>query len=424
MRNSIQETRLSSGLTILTEKMAGVRSASLGFFFRIGSRDESPQVSGICHFIEHCLFKGSKKRNAFEIAIEMDRLGGNFDAFTSHEETAFTMKVVDKQLTQAFGLFADMLADPAFEEAELKREQQVIIEEIKMVEDTPEELLSEIFAGEIFPGHPLGRSIAGTPETVKSFGHKPTSDFYRSSFHPGNLIISAAGNIEHQQIVDLANQYFRSGKSIDWLSKAPALPPRIAAPIFLKEKKGLEQNHLLVALPFIPAGSEKRYAASLLANIIGGGTSSRLWQKVREQHGLAYSVGASGIPFRDCGLFQVYAATSPENFEKTIDLCIAEIRKVKKEGVSGEELRLAKEQAEASILLGLEDSGIRAGNLASSELTHGRQISVGETIARLEEVSVDDIKAIAGEFFKTENIALGGLGSFGGLKIERGRLEV
>lgn len=423
MKENIEVTRLSNGLTILTEKMPDVRSATLGFFYRIGSRNEPANLSGICHFIEHCVFKGTKKRNALQIAIETDRLGGHFDAFTSHEETAFTIKVIDSKIPQAFDLIADMLTNPLFDENELQHEQNVIIEEIKMVEDTPEELLSEIFSESFFPNHPLGLSIAGTPKTVKTFNHEVTRMFHEANFNSQNLIITAAGNIEHQEIVDLTEKFFGKRSKVEG-QKSMAQKPNFSSPILLKSKRNLEQTHLLIATPFIEAKSEKRYAAHLLASVLGGGTSSRLWQKIREENGLAYAVGASAISYSDCGLFQIFAAMSPENFLQTIDLSVAELKRIKDEAIPDDELQLAKDQLSASLLLGLEDSGVRAGNLASCEIIHGRQISVEETLQNIENVKVDDLYNLAAKFFKTENLALVGLGNFKGVKIERNRLEI
>lgn len=421
MKEDIQVTRLENGLAILTEKMPDVRSATLGLFFRKGSRHEPDELNGISHFIEHTVFKGSQKRTSLEIAIETDRLGGNLDAFTTHEETGFAIKVIDNQVAPAFDLLADMVANPRFDEKELKREQRVIIEEIKMVEDTPEEYLGEIFNPLLFPGHPLGMSIAGTPKTVRTFGHDVTRKYHREVFCPSNLVIAAAGNLEHAQIVDLATTFFGTGKKAK-TKKTKA--PKIASPILIKKNRNLEQAHEIITTPFVSAVDERRYEADLLASILGGGTSSRLWQKVREERGLAYSVGASAVMYQDCGFFTIYAATSPKQAGEVLDISIAEMKKVKRDGVTEDELRLAKDQAVASILLGLEDSSVRAGTLARLEMTHGRQISLEETLTKLEAVTTEDVKKLAEEFFRTENIAFGALGDLNGFRVERERLEV
>lgn len=424
MKENIQTTRLENGLTILTETMPDVRSASLVFWFNKGSRHEPAELNGISHFIEHAVFKGTQKRSALDIAVEIDRLGGNFDAFTSHETTGFGMKVVDQQLPRAFDLLADMLANPKFEASELKREQRVIIEEMKMVEDTPEEFLGEIFQADFFPEHALGLPIEGTRQTVRTFNRDVTSEYHAETFQPQNLVIAAAGNVEHRQVLELANNFFNFKNAQTGNRKPETKNPNIAAPIILKKKRELEQAHLIIATPWIESKSERRYAAHLLESIFGSGTSSRLWQSIREKRGLAYSVGASGVSFEDCGIFSIYAATSPEKLGEAVDLSVAELALIKKHGVSQTELQLAKDQANAAILLGLEDSGVRAGNLAQQWLTFDKIIPLDETLRKIEAVTVEDVRQLAVDFFKTENIALAALGNLTNLKIERERLNV
>ncbi|MGI8494782.1 MAG: M16 family metallopeptidase [Pyrinomonadaceae bacterium] len=423
MKENIQTTRLKNGLTILTEKMPDVRSATVGIWIRKGSRHEPAELNGISHFIEHAVFKGTPRRSALDIAIETDRLGGNLDAFTMHEAVGFMAKVVDTQVSNALDLIADMLANPLFDERELKREQKVIIEEIKMVEDTPEDFLGEIFTGEFFPDDIIGLPIEGTKKSVKTFSPEVTRKFHAALCQPKNLVVACAGNVEHEQIVELTNKFFDS-KAKSQEPKAKSQEPKIAAPIFIKKNKNLEQAHLIIASPWIGAADERRYAASLLIGILGDGNSSRLWQTIREKRGLAYSVGASAASFQDCGIFTIYAGTSPDNLGEVVDLSIAELRKIKREGVTEAELLLAKEQTNASILLGLEDSSTRAANLAQQELIYGRQIPLEETLRRLETVTAEEIKNLAEEFFHTEKIALGALGNLNGLKITRERLKV
>ncbi|MDQ3711931.1 MAG: insulinase family protein [Acidobacteriota bacterium] len=423
MTENIQTTRFENGLTILTDRMPDVRSVTLGFFFRKGSRHEPVEMNGISHFIEHAVFKGTEKRSALQIAIETDRLGGNLDAFTMHEETGFAIKIVDNQLEKAFDLLADMLTNPRFDEKELKREQRVIIEEIKMTEDSPEDFLGEIFNEQLFPNHPLGLSIAGTPKTVRTFNHETTRKFHEENFNPQNLIIAAAGNLEHQQIVELAEKSFNS-ETKNQKPKTKDQKPKISSPILIKKNKNLEQAHLIIAAPFVDAKSERRYAADVLANALGGGTSSRLWQRIREEKGLAYSVGASAAMYLDCGVFSIYAGTSPKQTAEVLDIAIEELRIVVRDGITIEELELVKEQSVASILLGLEDSSVRSGTLARLEMVHGRQISLEETLEKIEAVSVEEIQELAREFFQTEKIAFAALGNLNGLKIERERLQV
>jgi predicted Zn-dependent peptidase len=427
MKQEINETRLENGLTVITDRMQGVRSATLGFFYRVGSRNEPDELNGISHFIEHAVFKGTNSRTALEIAIEQDRLGGNLDAFTTHEETGFAIKVIDDQLPAAFDLIADMLMFPKFDPKDLESEQRVIIEEIKMTDDSPEELLGELFYRGFFPGHPLGLSIAGTPETVRSFARENTSLYHANRFHSGNLIVTAAGNVDHSGLVELVTKAV-TGSAVagsDFANSVPAgFAPTPAAPIVIEHKADLEQAHLILAVPFVSARDDRRYAADLLANVIGGGTSSRLWQKVREERGLAYSVGASSAMFNDCGIFSVFAGTSPEQVGEVVDIVMDEMRWVVRNGITAGELQLMKDQTRASILLGLEDSAARAATLAQSEMIHSCQIPVEETLANIEAVTAEDLHSIAAEFFKTDAVAFAAIGELNGLSIDRDRLSV
>jgi predicted Zn-dependent peptidase len=424
MIDQVQTTRLPNGLTILTEHMPGLRSVSLGIWVRRGSRHESPALNGICHFIEHALFKGTHRRSAHQIATESDRLGGHLDAYTAHEITGFALKVVDTALPQAFDLLADLLANPRFDEEDLNREQRVIIEEMKMIEDTPDELLTELFHAAYFPNHSLGRPIEGTAETVSSFRRAMIAEFHQRNYAPRNLVIAAAGNINHRQLVELAGQMF--GVESNGLEPASAGPvsPQPAAPILVERKSELEQAHLIIAAPWPSAKSQDRYAASMLGTIIGGGTSSRLWQSIREERGLAYSIGAGGNTFTDIGMFTIYAGTSPGHLDQVVDLSLQELRRAVREPVTSEELQLAKEQAVSSVLLSLESSSSRVGALARQEIIHGRRFSPEEIIHRIEAVTAQDSLRVAQECFTTPTLALGALGNLNGFSADRARLEI
>lgn len=425
MIDQVQTTRLANGLTILTEHMPGLRSVSLGIWVRRGSRHETPALNGICHFIEHALFKGTHRRSARQIATESDRLGGHLDAYTSHEITGFALKVVDTALPQAFDLLADMLANPRFDQNDLMREQGVIIEEMKMIGDTPDELLTELFHAAYFPGHSLGRPIEGTEQTVSSFDRDITAAFHSVAYSPRNLVVAAAGNVLHAQLAELAAQTFVDGTS-DPESEVSEVPlsPQPAAPILIERKNELEQAHLIIAAPWPSAKSEDRYAASMLGTIIGGGTSSRLWQSIREERGLAYSIGAGGNTFTDVGMFTIYAGTSPGHLDQVLDLSLQELRRAVHERVSPDELQLAKEQAIASVLLSLESSSSRVGALARQEIIHGRRISPDEIIRWIELVTPEDAQRVAQTCFTTTTLALGALGNLNGFSVDRARLEI
>jgi predicted Zn-dependent peptidase len=424
MVDQVQTARLSNGLTILTEHMPGVRSVSVGIWVRRGSRSESPRLNGISHFIEHTLFKGSMRRSARDIAIESDRLGGHLDAYTTHEMTGFALKVVDTELLKAFDLLADLVGNPRFDEEDLVRERQVIIEEMKMIEDTPDELLTEVFNLAYFPDHPLGRPIEGTEQTVASFDHATTARFHAQSYAPHNLVIAAAGNITQAQLMEMAAHAFGDGTPPARRSQEESALPAPAAPILIERKTELEQAHLIVAAPWPSSLSEDRYAASMLGTVIGGSTSSRLWQSIREERGLAYSIGAGGNTFSDVGMFTIYAGASPAHLDQVLDLSLAELRRAVREPVPADELKLAKDQAIASILLSLESSSARAGALARQEIIHGRRISPDEIISRIQAVTPEDMQLVAQACFTTEGLALGALGNLNGFFVDRARLEI
>lgn len=424
MIDQVQTTRLANGLTILTEHMPGLRSVSLGIWVRRGSRHESPALNGISHFIEHALFKGTPRRSAHQIATESDRLGGQLDAYTSHEITGFALKVVDTALPQAFDLIADMLANPRFDPDDLTREQGVIIEEMKMIGDTPDELLTELFHAAYFPDHSLGRPIEGTEQTVSSFDRAITADFHATAYSPHNLVVAAAGNVTHAQLTELAAQTFGDGSNQTEAESAFESSPEIAAPILIERKNELEQAHLIIASPWPSARSEDRYAASMLGTVIGGGTSSRLWQSIREDRGLAYSIGAGGNTYTDLGMFTIYAGTSPAHLDQVLDLSLKELGRAVREPIGEDELQLAKEQAIASVLLSLESSSSRVGALARQEIIHGRRISPDEIIRYIEAVTAEDAQRVAQSCFSTPQLALGALGNLNGFSVDRARLEI
>ena len=424
MIDEVRSTRLPSGITVLTEHMPGLRSVTAGIWVRRGSRHESPELNGICHFIEHAVFKGTQGRTARDIAVESDRLGGHLDAFTTHEMTGFAIKVADTGLPAAFDLLADLLARPRFDQNDLEREQKVILEEMKMVEDTPDELLGELFNAAYFPGHPLGRPIEGTVATVTTFDHKTVSSFHAHEFSPSNLVVAAAGNVEHDALLELVEKYLGNAATNGKPSRPTEHSPTPATPILIEQKKELEQAHVILAAPWPDARHEDRYAASLLASVVGGGTSSRLWQTIREERGLAYSVGAGGNTFSDVGVFTIYAGTSPEHLNEVVDLSLAEMRRAVNESVSESELQLVKDQALSSILLGLESSSARAGALARQEIIHGRRITPEEVIKKIEAVTPEDMQRVAQEYFTSDSLSLGALGNLNGFNVGRERLKI
>jgi len=416
---NIRKTVLSNGLTVLTEAMPHVRSISMGAWIGTGSRDEEAAVNGISHFVEHMVFKGTTSRSAQQIAREVDTIGGNLDAFTGKEMVCFNIKVLDENVVPALDVLADLVLHPIFTPEELAREQGVILEEIKMDEDNPDYLVHEIFTQNFWKNDALGRPILGTKKTVSSFNQQIVFDCYASRFTPRNMVFSAAGNLEHDNFVAQVEQQFSS------LAAASAgLLPKLSAPvatphITLKRKKSLEQVQVCLAVPAPPVNHSDRYGVYLLNTMLGGGMSSRLFQTIREDQGLAYAISSEMNPFRDTGSLCIYAGTAIDKTEKVVQLTLQELRRLKENTVSEGELKRAKDQLKSNIVIGLESSGSRMANLARQEMYFGRFFGVDEITQEIEAVTTADIQSLAQQLFRPEAIALTLLGNLGEMKIER-----
>jgi len=422
----VQETRhirrevLPNGLTVISEQMQHLRSVSIGVWVKTGSRDEDPRSKGISHFIEHMLFKGSANRSAEDIARQVDSIGGNMDAFTAKECICFNMKVVDEHLPVAIDILSDLVLNPLFKEEDIAREKGVILEEIKMDEDSPDYLVHEIFTQSFFKDHPLGKPILGTRDTVKKFERSSVLEFYKQCFTPENIVVSAAGNLEHKKFVDLVKRHFAQLKPTKTNRKSRR--PETASRIMLRNKKSLEQVQICMGVPSYPIAHEKRYASYILNSLLGGGMSSRLFQNIRERQGLAYAIYSDLSPYRDTGCLCVYAGTSRESAGKVVQSVVRELFRLKSETVSAEELRRSKDQLKGSLMLSLESSTSRMSNLARQEMYFDHFFTLDELIERIEAVSADDLRAMAEEFFKTESIAVTVLGNLNGLKLTRKQL--
>src|SRR5579863_5808190 len=417
---NIRRQKLPNGLTVITEQMQHIRSASIGVWLQTGSRDEDAEWNGISHFIEHMVFKGTKHRSAEEIARQVDSIGGNMDAFTAKECICFNVKVLDEHVPTALDILSDLVLNPVFDVADIARERGVIMEEIKMDEDNPDYLVHEIFTQNFWKGHPLGRPILGTKETVKRFERESVLDAYAHRFAPGNIIVSAAGNLDHDRFVELVKAQFEHMKPManGFHSQAPKTFSRI----ILRNKKALEQVQLCIGVPAHPIAHEKRHAGYILNTVLGGGMSSRLFQNIRERQGLAYSIYSDLNPYRDTGCLAVYAGTSLTSAAKVVQSVVSEFRKLKSEPVPEEELRRAKDQLKGSLMLSLESSTARMSNLARQEMYFDRFYDLDELIEKIEAVTADDLQSLAQEFFKTESVAVTALGNLSGLKISRNQL--
>ena len=419
LRN-IQKQVLPNGLVVISETMPHVRSVSVGIWVRTGSRRETPEQCGLSHFLEHMVFKGTERRSAEEIARSMDSVGGMLDAFTAKEMVCFNAKVLDEHLPIAFDVLADLVLRPLFAAEDVAREKQVVLEEMKMEQDDPDYLVHELFAQGFWPNHSLGRPILGTPETVRSFQPHTLQDRFHSWFAPNRLVITAAGNLSHERLLELAQREFAG------LPAAAALDgnsvPRTSAPIRLETKRELEQVHICVGVPSYPLAHERRFGVSLLNNLLGGGMSSRLFQTIREKRGLAYAVFSELNPYSDTGMLSIYAGTALDNAGKVVDLIVREFRSLRESPVSDEELRRTKDHLKGSLMLSLESTSARMSNLARQELYFGRFFSLDELLASIEAVTRDEVQSIAREFFRTDHIAVTVLGNLDGFSLDRSRL--
>src|SRR5215470_25287 len=400
---------LPNELIILSEEMPHIRSVSIGIWMKSGSRDELLESNGISHFTEHMVFKGTTTRSAQAIAREVDSIGGNMDAFTGKETICFNIKVLDEHLPIAIDILSDLVLNPVFNPKDIVREKGVILEEIKMDEDNPDYLVHEIFTQNFWKDHPLGKPILGTKETVRSFKQENLFDFYRQRFAPNNIIISAAGNLNHKRFVDLIKARFANLSSVPngFHQPAPAVTPRIIT----RNKKSLEQVQLCMGVPSHPISHDKRYVSYVLNTVLGGGMSSRLFQKIREEQGLAYAIYSDLNPYRDTGCMTVGAGTSLESTPKVVDSVLAEFRELKARPIPAEELRRAKDQLKGSLMLSLESSTSRMSNLARQQMYFDRFFNMDETIEQIESVAESEVVEMANQLFDRENIALTVLGN-------------
>ena len=416
---NIRRTVLPNGLLVLTESIPHVRSVSMGVWIASGSRDEPLELNGISHFVEHMVFKGTTKRSASQFAREVDSIGGNLDAFTSKENICFNIKVLDENIASALELLSDLVLHPTFTPEDICREQGVILEEIKMDEDSPDYLVHETFTQNFWKGHALGRPTLGTLKSVPSFTQPIVFDFYNACFTPRNMVFSAAGNLEHECFVaQLAERFTGLAASSGTAPARPAAPATYAS-ITLKRKKSLEQVQLCLGVPAPPVDSPARYAMYLLNSMLGSGMSSRLFQTIREDRGLAYSIYSETSPFRDTGALSIYAGTSAEKTPEVIRLTLDELRRLKEDPVPEAELRRAKDLLKSNIVLGLESSSSRMSNLARQEMYFGRFFTVDEITAEVEAVSAAEIQSLARQLFRPEAIALTILGNLGPLSVTR-----
>jgi predicted Zn-dependent peptidase len=393
---------LDGGLRLITETMPHVRSVTIGVWLTRGSRHETDERGGIAHFVEHMLFKGTDTRSAEDIAQAIDSIGGQLDAFTAKEYASYYIKVLDEHVPLAVNLLADIVRRPAFASDEIEREKKVILEEIKMVEDTPDDLVHELFTQHFWEGHPLARPILGTPDTVEGLDRATLLDYFGRAYVAPNMIIAAAGNLDHGRVRQLVLDAFDGLHVTGDVPNGPA--PRVSPQVITRAKE-LEQSHLCLGTNSYPQSHEDRYVSYILNTVLGGSMSSRLFQNIREKRGLAYSVFSGLSAYRDAGNMTIYAGCANEAVGEVIDLCVEELKTIKRTPIPDSELRRAKDHLKGSLMLSLENTSSRMSHLARQEIYFDRYFGLDETLAGVEAVSSGDLQRVAADLFSNGSLA-------------------
>jgi len=419
LRN-LRRTVLPNGLIVLTERMEHLRSIAMGVWIKSGSRCEPAETNGISHFVEHMVFKGTRSRSAQHIAREMDSIGGNLDAFTGKETICFNVKSLAEHVPIAMDVLADLVLNPTFSAADIERERGVILEEIKIDEDNPDVLVHELFTQNFWKDHPLGKPILGTSATVGRLDQQQLFDYHGGRFLGGNMVFSAAGNLDHDSFVDAVAKKFAPLPAGGVVREDQA--PEASARIVLRNKKALEQVQICLGVPAPPITDDSRYATLILNTALGGGMSSRLFQTIREERGMVYSIYSDLNPYRDTGTLCIYAGTSTGKALEVVDLILAELSKLKQEPLGQEELTRAKDQLKGNILMGLESSNSRMANLARQEMYFQQFFTAEEIIARIDTVEAVQVQTMAQRLFHPDRIAVTLLGRLDGIKLNRARL--
>jgi predicted Zn-dependent peptidase len=410
----VERTELPGGLRVLTETMPGVLSATLGIWVGVGSRDESPAVAGSSHFLEHLLFKGTTTRSALEIATAMDAVGGEMNAFTAKEHTCYYANVLASDLPLAVTLLSDLVTEACNTAADLESERTVVLEEIAMRDDEPSDAVHDLFSETLFGDTPLGRSVLGTVESIEGLTRDDVDGWYRDRYAMPSIVVTAAGRVEHQQVLDLVTAAFGRRLSGDagpaplrLGDPAPAGPARSSGLI----SRRTEQTHLLLGTPSMGRLDDRRYAAAVLDTAVGGGMSSRLFQEIREKRGLVYSVGSSLTHYAGSGSFSVYAGCSKKRVPEVLRLVREELARAAADGLTAGEVARSKGQLKGGLVLGLEDTGSRMSRLGKSELSYGEYLSIPEVLGRLDAVDEEQVRAVAAELF-TQDMCLAVVGPY------------
>lgn len=414
-----EKYRLSNGVRVVAEKIPYAYSAVIGIWIRTGSRFEQTSNQGVSHFLEHLFFKGTTKRSAKEIAEELEALGGSLNAFTAKEYTCLYAKVLAEHLPVAIDLLSDMFFNSLFSEADIEKERNVILEEIKMYEDTPDELIHDLFAANVWQPHPLGYPILGSVESVRGIDRKVILDYYHQHYTPENVVISIAGNIDYQEVFSVLENIFGHWSASDKGRQTQDPPiPKSGEAYYHKDT---EQVHLCLGAPSISQEDERIYAMIVLNCIIGGGLSSRLFQEIREERGLVYSIYSYHSSYIDTGLFSIYAGTGVDNTEEVVGLVLQELSQIREKGITEEELVRVREQIKGNILLSMESISNRMSRLGRSEVCYNRIITSEEIVAGITSVTLEEVQSLAEYLFQRNNLTLTAIGPKG-LELDFSRL--
>ncbi|WP_441000520.1 M16 family metallopeptidase [Fodinibius sp. SL11] len=393
----VNKTILNNGLKIVTEDVDSVKSVAVGIWAKTGSRNETHKMAGVTHFLEHMLFKGTENRSSLDIAMSMESVGGYLNAFTSSEYTCYYSRCLNTQLERALDVLSDMVLHPSFPEDEIEKEKKVVIEEMKMYRDSPNDYLFEQFSGHIFKGHPLGNSTLGFEDTVSAFERQDLYDYMDERYQPSNLLVAVAGNVDHERVVELVNDYFSAVEPEDTVDKNPPLPDYEVDN--LKLTKPIEQTHLIAGRRGLHYNHEDKYRLLLANTVLGGGMSSRLHQNVREKYGYCYSITSFNQSYSDTGLYGIYVGTDKDYVEHVRELIKAELDKLKQNPIPEQELAEAKAQLKGKLMLSVESMNNRMSRLAKSEIYFDRFVTLDELQEKIDEVDADQVQDFAQEFF-------------------------
>ncbi|MBW2622055.1 MAG: insulinase family protein [Deltaproteobacteria bacterium] len=416
-----KKTIFDNGLCVVTESIPHVKSVSLGIWVNIGSRDEKDSEAGLSHFLEHMLFKGTSTRSALDIAKEFDQVGGMANAFTSKENTCFHARVMSGHLARLTDLLADIFLNSTLASEDIDRERQVILQEISMVEDTPDENVHVLFNQNFWSGDPLGRSVLGMVETVGGFEREDLTQYLKRFYLPSKIVIAAAGDLEHDSFLDLIRPFFEALPSTE--DGLVRIPPEVREATCITHKN-LEQVHLCLGTPFTTTVDEKRYAGAVLNTLLGGNMSSRLFQEVRENRGLAYSIYSFISNYADAGLLGIYAGVSPEQATEAIELIVAELKKIKRGEVSESEIRSAQEYLKGGIVLSLDNIDNLMIHLAKNEITFGERITYESILTAIDKVTLEQIVELVNIYFGEDSLSLTALGPWRGEEVPEGLLKL